>query len=595
MKKFVGLIIIFIFILTLMLGVSVFAKSEGKIIHYVTENKDTVDVVVKVSGEVNQLLGFTMNLPYNKSKLEFKEDSFTRGELLKGWIMPNVQVNNFIANECGIIYYTASPVLEKDLYYSVSYGEEKTVASFSFNKINGAKIDENTIYQSKVFYGMKYRSSEVNVFKGDDIKFDTMPERFITVFKPYSETGISSVSGVNITNEDDININNNIYMMNNSTKQFKANVVPIYATNKNIVWSATGAVSVDENGLVTANSVGDGSVTVTTEDGNKTATVNIKVQENEVKPTSIQFSSSKANIIVGNGFTFSAKLSPDDVTNDSVIWTVSNDCARIDEITGTMRALKAGTVTVTATSVSDSTKYSTFDVTVNEAAPISIEAASASVIIPSVIYPNTIQWKDKTYKAQFTAFSNFNIPYDAEISAEWAKYYYVEYSDNFAGKGAVGIERDGNIITVKSNAADVKGLKITATLKNKADDSVVLTTDSNSFDVVSNLKINSINISGAAIAESSGADGVNYKNNYKLTAGNEQIEITFNATRAPYIAYTINGGAIIKTTGDITIDPSELNNGENKINIYVHNDNRLGAFGYKLNSLIDQIKLTVNK
>ncbi len=62
----------------------------------------------------------------------------------------------------------------------------------------------------------------------------------------------------------------------------KATVTPINATNKNVKWSSSNpsVASVDENGKVVGQSLGEATITVTTVDGGKTATATIRVVEN---------------------------------------------------------------------------------------------------------------------------------------------------------------------------------------------------------------------------------------------------------------------------------------------------------------------------
>ncbi len=58
-------------------------------------------------------------------------------------------------------------------------------------------------------------------------------------------------------------------------------ISPSNATNKNVTYSVSNdCASVDTNGVVTGVKVGDVDVTVTTEDGNKTSTISLKVVEN---------------------------------------------------------------------------------------------------------------------------------------------------------------------------------------------------------------------------------------------------------------------------------------------------------------------------
>jgi uncharacterized protein YjdB len=64
-----------------------------------------------------------------------------------------------------------------------------------------------------------------------------------------------------------------------ATQQLTATVAPSNATNKNVTWSSSnsGVASVNTSGLVTGVAVGSATITVTTQDGNKTATSAITV------------------------------------------------------------------------------------------------------------------------------------------------------------------------------------------------------------------------------------------------------------------------------------------------------------------------------
>ena len=67
-------------------------------------------------------------------------------------------------------------------------------------------------------------------------------------------------------------------------------ISPINATNKNVTWSSNNnEVATVVSGLVTANASGNATISVTSEDGNKTASCTYTVQESSVtdpdKPT----------------------------------------------------------------------------------------------------------------------------------------------------------------------------------------------------------------------------------------------------------------------------------------------------------------------
>jgi uncharacterized protein YjdB len=81
-----------------------------------------------------------------------------------------------------------------------------------------------------------------------------------------------AVTGVSVTpTSSTVNVN--------ATIQLTATVTPANATNKNVTWSSsnTSVATVNTTGLVTAVGGGSATITVTTQDGNRTATSSINV------------------------------------------------------------------------------------------------------------------------------------------------------------------------------------------------------------------------------------------------------------------------------------------------------------------------------
>ena len=78
-----------------------------------------------------------------------------------------------------------------------------------------------------------------------------------------------------------------------------ATVLPENATNKNVSWSssAPAIATVDNNGKVTAVSEGEAIITVTTEDGNKTATCKVIVEKAETKTYEVTFNDANGKLI----------------------------------------------------------------------------------------------------------------------------------------------------------------------------------------------------------------------------------------------------------------------------------------------------------
>ena len=108
-----------------------------------------------------------------------------------------------------------------------------------------------------------------------------------------------------------------------------------------------------QNGVVTANSVGTATITVTTEDGNKTATCQVTVEEQPVQIIHVEevsLNKEKDTLEIGNTTNLNASITPSDATNQKIIWTSSNpDVATVNDY-GVIKALKEGTTIITATS-----------------------------------------------------------------------------------------------------------------------------------------------------------------------------------------------------------------------------------------------------
>ena len=146
----------------------------------------------------------------------------------------------------------------------------------------------------------------------------------------------------------------NITLTEGETDTLTATVMPDDATNKNITWSTSNpdVVSV-QNGVVTANSAGTATITVTTEDGNKTATCQVTVEEQPVQIIHVEevsLNKEKDTLEIGNTTNLNASITPSDATNQKIIWTSSNpDVATVNDY-GVIKALKEGTTIITATS-----------------------------------------------------------------------------------------------------------------------------------------------------------------------------------------------------------------------------------------------------
>ena len=159
-----------------------------------------------------------------------------------------------------------------------------------------------------------------------------------------------------------------------STGTLKATVEPQNATNNTVTWSSSNEeVATVANGTVTAVSAGEATITVTTEDGAKTATCKVTVTPKTVPVSGIQVQG-KGVIYVGDTTKLTATITPDGASNKAVTWDSQNkDIATVDQ-QGNVKALKAGTATITATAQDGSGISGSCVVTVQQADTTALKA-----------------------------------------------------------------------------------------------------------------------------------------------------------------------------------------------------------------------------
>ena len=133
-----------------------------------------------------------------------------------------------------------------------------------------------------------------------------------------------------------------------STGTLTATVEPQNATNNTVTWSSSNPeFATVANGTVTAVSAGTATITVTTVDGGKTATCKVTVTPKTVPVSGIQVQGA-ASIYVGDTTKLTATITPDGASNKAVTWDSQNkNIATVDQ-QGNVKALKAGTATITA-------------------------------------------------------------------------------------------------------------------------------------------------------------------------------------------------------------------------------------------------------
>lgn len=254
------------------------------------------------------------------------------------------------------------------------------------------------------------------------------------------------------------------------TETLKADVTPADAENKAVKWSVdkSSIVSISEkDGIctVSAEAIGEATVTATTVDGGCTASCKVQV----VMPVPVDGVFVKPKpapgeppifIQIGNTREFTAAVTPENATNKKVTWTA--EPAEAVELTDnengscTVKGMEAGPVTLKATSVadssiSDSVKIQVMSIRVTEVTV----SPSGDVANPfplsvgkSETFTATVQPENATNKKVLWYLIDANT--GNQVEAEKAP---VTLTDNGNGTCTVTGTKEGSVI-VRAKSAD---------------------------------------------------------------------------------------------------------------------------------------------
>jgi len=167
-----------------------------------------------------------------------------------------------------------------------------------------------------------------------------------------------------------------------------ASVEPANATNKGVTWSSDNdaVASVSNKGVVEAKTVGNATITVTTEDGGHTATCEVSVTAEDIVLTGITISPSETTLEVDKETTLSLNFVPITATHKGVKWSSNNPTiATVDEH-GKVKGIAAGETTITVVSEKYESVTNTCKVTVIP--PTAVEDA---VFANVVVSPNPFE------------------------------------------------------------------------------------------------------------------------------------------------------------------------------------------------------------
>jgi len=131
-----------------------------------------------------------------------------------------------------------------------------------------------------------------------------------------------------------------------------ATVLPEDAANKNVTWHSDDILiaSVSDNGKVTAIKKGSTKITVTTEDGEKSASCQITVNEKIIPVKSVSIDKATVTLEEDETITLIATVLPENASDKTVNWTSDDSSIASVDANGKVTAIKKGLTRINATS-----------------------------------------------------------------------------------------------------------------------------------------------------------------------------------------------------------------------------------------------------
>lgn len=150
----------------------------------------------------------------------------------------------------------------------------------------------------------------------------------------------------------------------NETTELTATVSPGNASNKGVTWSSSNSkVTVDQNGNITAKSVGTATITAKAKDGSGkqgTCTVTVKAYVEAVTLSGTN------TIKIGETIKLTPTFTPSNASDKKLTWSSNNTGIATVDNNGNVKGIKAGSVTITAAATDRGTKKGTFTITVKQ-------------------------------------------------------------------------------------------------------------------------------------------------------------------------------------------------------------------------------------
>lgn len=164
-----------------------------------------------------------------------------------------------------------------------------------------------------------------------------------------SDGGFSAISSVTvIIGIQKITLNTrNLSLLKGATFQVITTITPSNATNKTVTWSSAIAsiATVSNSGLITAVGNGTGIISCFTQDGNKTASIIVRVT---TPVSSVRLTQTAITLSRNATYQLLPAISPSTASNRAVSWSSSNSAIVTVSSSGNVRGVAIGSAVITA-------------------------------------------------------------------------------------------------------------------------------------------------------------------------------------------------------------------------------------------------------
>ncbi len=281
----------------------------------------------------------TVTVQYNPFK-QYKDSKTGEIKTVKDhvedtWSYQDTFANAAIRNEKNKTLKSEEPyTIDNVLNGTIKYGQNKNVkAKVKINStnenvisVNGNILKANNSGTAKISF---YADPIYGVKKTITFTVPTVPPASVTL------------------NKSSLNLNVD------KSEKLIATVNPSNATNKKVTWSSSNnsVATVASDGTVKAVKTGTATITCKTTDGGKTATCKVTVNAPPIVPTGVSLNKKASTLNIGGTEKLTTTITPSNPTNKNVTWTSSNTKVATVDKNGNVKAVAAGTATITSCKV----------------------------------------------------------------------------------------------------------------------------------------------------------------------------------------------------------------------------------------------------